>query len=371
MQPIRRISFCTVSMNRVQHIRETLPINITNNLDYPNLEFVLLDYNSSDGLEEYIKANLSHYIESGKLIYFRTFKPKYFHRSHSRNLLFRIASGEIVCNLDADNFTSAGFATYINEQFNKDDNIFLTTLTRNGSPFPRDVLGRICVRRDNFYAIGGFDEKMESYGFEDYDLANRLEMTGLKRTLFNSIEYLKAVRHSQDDRLCNEYVSLNLHSILLRYISPSCTEFVILLKNGNFKRGIIVDNRFHTYEEQHSKIKTLEFELDQKFSLLGGQWTEGNWERMEFSFKLNAADNYTDELYYESDRDCFSNHLGNFYTLKEPGIVSKAIMLFSQLSNRTILTNNLISAHARVNREGFGSGTVFKNFNLNCPLIID
>ena len=41
-------------MNRLYHIRETLPRNVRDNKDYPYVEFVLLDYGSDDGLEDWV-----------------------------------------------------------------------------------------------------------------------------------------------------------------------------------------------------------------------------------------------------------------------------------------------------------------------------
>ena len=110
----RRISICTTVMNRLKDLKLTLPKNMADNADYPNLEFVVLDYNSTDGLGEWIKTEMMEYIKSGRLTYARISEPKYFYMAHSRNLAFKIASGEIVNNLDADNFCQKGFAYYIN-----------------------------------------------------------------------------------------------------------------------------------------------------------------------------------------------------------------------------------------------------------------
>ena len=91
-------------MNRLSHLKKTLEKNICDNLVYENLEFILLDYNSTDGLENWAKNDLKNYIEKGILKYYRTSEPNSFHRSHSRNVAMKLASGDIVCNLDADNF---------------------------------------------------------------------------------------------------------------------------------------------------------------------------------------------------------------------------------------------------------------------------
>ena len=63
-----KISFCTVCMNRLHHLKMTLQKNISDNRDYSNLEFIILDYNSSDGLGEYIRDNFNEEILNKKLI---------------------------------------------------------------------------------------------------------------------------------------------------------------------------------------------------------------------------------------------------------------------------------------------------------------
>lgn len=101
---MKQISFCITCMNRLKHLQETLEKNILDNFLVDEVEFVVLDYNSQDGLEEWIAQSMMKYIEMGILVYYRTTEPAYYRRSHSRNMVFRLAEGEVVCNLDADNY---------------------------------------------------------------------------------------------------------------------------------------------------------------------------------------------------------------------------------------------------------------------------
>ena len=66
-----KISFCIVCMNRLYHLKETLIKNIEDNISYEKLEFILLDYNSTDGLEDWVKSNMKDYIEKDSLKYCR------------------------------------------------------------------------------------------------------------------------------------------------------------------------------------------------------------------------------------------------------------------------------------------------------------
>src|SRR5574337_972497 len=233
----KKISFCTVSMNRTHHILSTLQKNIEDNIDYPNIEFVLLDYNSKDGLEELISSSFMIYVEKGVLVYFKTFAPCYFHRSHSRNLVFKLANGDILCNIDADNFTGKGFAFFINEKFGDSENRFLSTANIN-----KNLFGRICVPRDKFLAVTGYDESMSDYGFEDIDMINRLQLSGLEKYLINEPEFLKAIDHKDSERIKNEMRSNILEAILVSHINYFSSQLLFLFQDGTYAFGTIIDN---------------------------------------------------------------------------------------------------------------------------------
>lgn len=168
-----KISLCTTCMDRLFDLKKTLPKNIEDNKEYSNLEFVILDYNSKDGLAEWVKENLMEYIQSGRLVYYRTETPKFYSMTKSRNLAFKAASGDIVNNVDADNYVHTGFASYINIIANQftEKVIFSKGL--------RMVRGRLGFWKSEFIDIlKGYDEGIEDYGRDDHDLLNRALMAG-------------------------------------------------------------------------------------------------------------------------------------------------------------------------------------------------
>ena len=59
---MKQISFCITCMNRLKHLQETLEKNILDNFLVDEVEFVVLDYNSQDGLEEWIAQSMMKYI---------------------------------------------------------------------------------------------------------------------------------------------------------------------------------------------------------------------------------------------------------------------------------------------------------------------
>ena len=168
-------------MNRLEDLRITLPANINANAEYPELEFVILDYNSTDGLSGWVKHKMMEHIESGRLVYYRTDQPKQYSMAHSRNVAFRLASGDIVNNLDADNFTfdgapvSQSWASWINEQAQEHLNMTVFAKTRQITI----MHGRIGFYKNEFVGLlGGYNEDFKGYGHDDQDLVERAMLLG-------------------------------------------------------------------------------------------------------------------------------------------------------------------------------------------------
>lgn len=196
----RKISFCTTCMNRLFHLRQTFEKNILNNLSYGNVEFVLINYNSEDQLNDWVNQNLYKYIQNGILHYYETKEPKRFHASKAKNLAHKLASGNIFCNLDGDNFTGLHFAYYINYIFNcLGDNILLHF---RKAPF-WGTEGRICLTRENFFRLGGYDESLKPIGHEDHDLIERAKAIGLKYELVQIENFLRYLSNTTEEKAVN------------------------------------------------------------------------------------------------------------------------------------------------------------------------
>ncbi len=92
----------------------------SDNSDYPNIEFVVLDYNTTkEPIQRWMLENMHEEIEQGKVAYYRTEEPRFYSMTHSRNMAFRLATGDLVNNVDADNFTGKGFASFLNFMANE------------------------------------------------------------------------------------------------------------------------------------------------------------------------------------------------------------------------------------------------------------
>ena len=196
-----KISFCTTSMNRLQHVRETIKENIKNSLSYDDAEFILLDYNSTDGLEEWVKNNLYEYIEKEKLKFLQTKEPKYWVAAHAKNITQKIAKGDVICNLDSDIFIPDNFCTYIREIFSKPKVVMafnsLDSFGNNG------CAGIIATKKEDFYSVNGYDENIYlGWGCDDMNYQFRVRMQN-ELELIVPPPLCKCINHSNELRVEN------------------------------------------------------------------------------------------------------------------------------------------------------------------------
>lgn len=366
-----KISFCVVCMNRLHHLITTLQQNIDDNKDYPNLEFIVLDYNSQDGMEKWMQVNMMHYIQSGLIKYYRTPDPEFFMHSHSKNMAFRLATGDIVCNINADHFIGKGFADYVNELFNREPQIVITCddyfKTRPDYKAPAtDVMGKVCVKRADFNQVTGFDEKIVNYGFEDTDFINRLELSGLKRSFIERPSFFKFISHDNEERFSVNQLLSNIYAIYFHYRTPIETEIIVLYTDHTYRSGILVDNfAINSNDPKYAYSKRI---TRYKLSMKEGKYIQGTWidnnSYLAFSDEqlIKSKINGCDTLFLESEHK-------TFYCITDPMIIEHIAHFMHLYPGRAIMEHNLKNKRIAVNNK-FGSGSVYKNFNAEKPIYL-
>jgi glycosyltransferase involved in cell wall biosynthesis len=353
-----KISFVTVCMNRKHHIMQTLPQNIANNCQYPDVEFVLLDYGSTDGLEQWVEQEMKQYIESGILIYYRTYAPDNFMRSHSRNMAFRLADGDLLCNVDADNFTGKDFAQYLNDVFTADQNIFVSVDSSGLIGRTGDIYGRFCCRKEDFVAVGGLDEDFIRYGWEDIDLYNRLKMYRLSEQFIDNPQFMQAITHLDLERYENDDFYKHFESYFIRQVSPIESEVICLYRNGTYERGTLMPSR-----ETNTFYKT---------SIKEQTWITGKWEMQDGKILVLASETHKETFSYDSRRQILVVNKGNtcvhYFRLTVDEKITSAIYIHSTAFNYELTIRNKENKCTRANNNDWGIGTVFKNFNMATPI---
>ena len=202
------VYFCTTCKGRVQHIERTLRQNIHHN---PDAKFILVDYNSQDYLIDYLKARCWEEICSGQLTVYSYKEDTPFRMAHAKNMAHRLAivqgakPNDILCNIDADNFTGAGFAKYLVSQFTilptlKQEVFMWSRMVKDGDGrLPRGISGRIAVTARQFLNSGGYDEKFETWSPDDKDFNFRLRRMGYTAHEIDQY-YLNAILHNDKMR---------------------------------------------------------------------------------------------------------------------------------------------------------------------------
>lgn len=195
--PLRRtVSFCTTCLGRRAHLEQTLPVNLAVLAPHAGrAELMLLDYGSRDGLGAWVRERFAGELAGGLLRYARTDEPTFYHPPHAKNVAFRLARGEILFNLDADNFVGEDTCERLDALFAAESRRFAV------SSVQPDVGGRLAFLREDFAALGGWDERYRGWSIADFDLCERArEGLGLEQVDFVSGA---AIRHDDAERVRN------------------------------------------------------------------------------------------------------------------------------------------------------------------------
>lgn len=180
------ISVIIPCKNRLNHLSFTLPL--TRKLA-GEIEIIIVDYNCPMGTKEYVDRTF------GNDSRIRTIKADVagdkWSLSHARNLGFLESKGDALLFIDADTKVKSNFIT--SHPLNQ--NQFYTGHWLHAS-------GCCMVWRDDFIRVKGYNEVIESWGTEDYDLYRRLEGAGVGRLYFDKKSFENIKHH---DRIRNEY----------------------------------------------------------------------------------------------------------------------------------------------------------------------
>jgi glycosyltransferase involved in cell wall biosynthesis len=163
----KRISLCISCRNRLWQIQQTLPENLSS-ID-ADMEIVLVDYGSSDGLSDWVWANFETHIRGGMLTFFQVTNPVTWSSPKAKNLAHRLAKGSYLFNADADNY-------FTNEDCRLIRNAAQTNLPSHqwSGQWGDGSYGRIGLPKSLFLSLGGYDEQMLPMGYQDKDLLTRI-----------------------------------------------------------------------------------------------------------------------------------------------------------------------------------------------------
>lgn len=165
------------------------------------IEFVLIDFNSADGVSDWVISSFKEELATGYLKLYFTRELPFWHVSVAKNTAHLYAGGDVLVNLDSDNYTGPNGGMFITTQFDKYGKALL--LHQFSGDYTDGSCGKIALHRDYFYAIGGYDESFEPVGHDDLDLLNRLHILGLKYKRISDRLYTQTIPNSQSEGIKN------------------------------------------------------------------------------------------------------------------------------------------------------------------------
>ena len=190
------ISFGTSCMNRLPHLEHIYIDNIETALSVSSdIKFVLLNYNSQDGMHKWVRSELKKYIDKGIVKYLHTTKPTTFSQAITKNILTKHGLCDVVSLLDADNKLTSLYVETLLHCYNQPDTYYadkrdwfsskhdhrdaqnrLIASSKHLLVHARErqhVSGRITCYKKDLLQIGGYDESMTGWGYEEEDFMNR------------------------------------------------------------------------------------------------------------------------------------------------------------------------------------------------------
>jgi len=185
-------------MNRLFDLMRTLPRMVEAAEASPPVEIAILDYNSSDGLAEYVAQwpNITYNRYEGRI---------HYHNAHAWNLAVRASAGEYVAIMGADALLRDRYVAVLRE------------LIDQGARWirGRHYKGIVCIERDEFFDAGGYDERFEFYGGEDKELEDRLKRRGVPFALLPD-DLVYTLRTTNQDKVANYRLPLTKREMMER-----------------------------------------------------------------------------------------------------------------------------------------------------------
>ena len=218
------VSIITACKNRVN----SLKVSLSSWIQFDEVkEIIIVDWSSDEPINYLTKID-------PRVKVVRVEDKKYFNQPQPLNLAALIATGEYIFKLDGDHMFNP-YDNGIKDYMPNDKQFFCGEVkTKNNiqkwseekqvayidasqpiddykeyvttySPFYRYLFGMLMVKREHFYAVGGYNEKIcDCYAYEDDEMYDRLCLFGLEKVKYsvNSRSFIH-LPHGDDKRTKN------------------------------------------------------------------------------------------------------------------------------------------------------------------------
>jgi glycosyltransferase involved in cell wall biosynthesis len=161
-------------------------------LAQPDTEVIVVDYDCPDGTADVCARDFP----AARVI--KVEDAPRFNGAHARNLGAAEARGEWIAFFDADILMAPDFVRRLMPKLDAPDTFhrFYPNNSSNNSSCGSNV-----TRREDFFAMGQYDEVMQGYGGEDLDLYFRLELFGSKPQRMEFDMLAEIIQHPDKERV--------------------------------------------------------------------------------------------------------------------------------------------------------------------------
>lgn len=217
---MKKISICTQIKNRLYQFKETFYKNLEVINQHKNIEWNIVNINSTDGLKHFIKPNISSNIN-----YFECIDEIRYSIPISKNFAFRLSSGEYIFNLDADNFLGSVIDKIIEYKY----------IPIYCNKFRLGVYGRIGCNKEIIKETGGYDESFLPAGHHEQDFMARCNLIDYN---FTHVDFDEVpLQNTKQDTVTN--TNLDVSWAFMNKMNT-------FKKNTNITNKIINPNKNHT-----------------------------------------------------------------------------------------------------------------------------
>ncbi len=231
------IAIITTCKGRLAFLKQTLPRMVAT-----GFPVTVVDYDCPEGTRDWVRANFPDVN-----VVAVTDRPVFNH-SEARNIGARSSASDALAFVDCDVTLSDEFADAAKALALSVGSFHIGDLAPRG-----ELIGDCIIARRNFEEVGGYDEIIAGWGFEDFDLYLRLELRGMTRKSIRA-NLMAVIPHSHDLRVVftaekNMWVSHRLNRVYSR---------IKLDLEAHFRRSLTLTERKQirkTAEEAVSRLR--------------------------------------------------------------------------------------------------------------------
>lgn len=181
-----RLSIVTTCKGRLHHLRESLPTYLAQ----PDCEVIVVDFDCPDDTAGVVAREFP----AARVV--KVENEPHFDLARARNLGADGATGEWIAFFDADVLIVPDFHARISPRMKS--GVFFRFFPRKRGT---SLFGSCVIRREDYRAVGHYDDAMQGYGGEDQDMYFRLRLFGLEAVAMDFDLIAKVIDHDNAARI--------------------------------------------------------------------------------------------------------------------------------------------------------------------------